>query len=345
MKSICYMRPGVELIDIPEPEITKPTQVKVKVAYASICGSNIHTIKGEADDHFEEVGYREGMPIPIGHEASGTVVAVGSEASVKGLKAGDKVTYYYNYYCGKCYFCRNGQEQFCLNVIADSCGAMSEYMVLEEQQVFKVRDDMPLDRACLAEPLSVCMRGIDLAELRVGSKVAISGGGGVGMLLLQLAKLSGASLLTVIEPVEEKRQIALSLGAAFVIDPFSGDAVQEAMHITGGLGYDAVFEASGAKLACTTCYKILSRGGFLEFFAIYEPGFEFPLDLSDMWKREATVRTVFQSPYMFPRAIAALDLVNTDMFVCNKFKPEDCKQGFDAHLSGKPVKVMFDFTT
>lgn len=343
MKSICYMRPGVALIDAPEPEITKPTQVKVKVAFASICGSDIHTIKGEVDEHFEEVGYSKDMPIPLGHEASGTVVGLGSDATVKGLKIGDKVGYYYNYYCEKCYFCRNGQEQFCLNVVTDSCGAMSEYMVLEEQQVFKVRDDMPLDQACLMEPVSVCLRGIDLAGIKVGSKVAISGGGGVGMLMVQLAKLSGASLLTLIEPVEEKRKLALSLGAAHAIDPMASNVVDEAMRITDGLGYDVVFETSGVKSACPTCYQCLSRGGLLEFFAIYNPGFEFPVELFDMWIREVTIRGVFQSPYMFPRAIATLDLIQTDMFTCNKFKPEDCQQGFDMHLSGKSVKVMFEF--
>lgn len=343
MKSICYMRPGIELVELPEPVITNPTQVKVKVAFASICGSDIHTVKGEADDHWAEVGYGANEPIPLGHEASGTVVEIGSGATIKGLKVGDKVSYYYNYYCGSCYFCRNGQEQFCLNVLTDTCGAMSEYMVLEEQQVFKLRDEVELSRACLVEPISVCLHGIDIARIKAGAKVAISGGGGVGLLMLQLAKLSGASRLTLIEPVEEKRELAKSLGAVQVIDPMKEDVVNEAMRITEGLGYDIVIESSGAKSACATSYSCLSRGGLLEFFAIYSPDFAFPVNLFDLWQKEATICSVFQSPYMFPRAIAMLDLINTDPFIQNRFRPEDCKKGFDAHLSGKPAKVMFEF--
>lgn len=343
MKSVCYMRPGIELVDLPEPQITKPTQVKVKVAYASICGSDIHTIKGDADIHFEEIGYKKGMPIPLGHEASGIVAELGSEATMKGLKAGDKVCYYYNYYCGKCHFCRNGQEQFCLNVITDSCGAMSEYMVLEEQQIFKLGSDVDLARACLIEPISVCMHGIDLAQIKIGDKVAISGGGGTGLLMLQLAKLSGASKLTLLEPVEEKRNLALKLGADYAYNPLDEDVKDKCMSNTDGLGFDVVIETSGAKQACGTCYSILSRGGTLEFFAIYPPSYVFGIDLFDFWLKEARIISVFQSPYMFPRAIATLDQINTDIFIENQFSPDNPMKAFETHLSGKPVKVMFKF--
>jgi threonine dehydrogenase-like Zn-dependent dehydrogenase len=343
MKSVCYMRPGVELVDLPEPQITKPTQVKVKVAYASICGSDIHTIKGEADGHWEAIGYKKGMPIPLGHEASGVVAELGPEATTKGLKVGDKVTYYYNYYCGNCYFCRNGQEQFCLNVITDSCGAMSEYMVLEEQQVFKLSDDVDLARACLIEPISVCMHGIDLARIKIGDKVAISGGGGTGLLMLQLAKLSGASKLTLIEPVEEKRNLALKLGAEYVYSPFDEDLIDKCMRNTDGLGFDVVIETSGATSACDTSYSILSRGGTLEFFAIYPPSYAFSINLLEFWQKEAKIISVFQSPYMFPRAIATLDKINTDIYIENQFSPDEPMKAFEAHLSGRPVKVMFKF--
>ena len=74
MKAIAYTMPGIKLIDIPEPQITSEGQVKVKVHYASICGSDIHTVKGEADGHFQELGFKPGQPIVIGHEASGEIV-------------------------------------------------------------------------------------------------------------------------------------------------------------------------------------------------------------------------------------------------------------------------------
>ena len=96
MKAIAYTMPGIKLIDIPEPQITSEGQVKVKVHYASICGSDIHTVKGEADGHFQELGFKPGQPIVIGHEASGEIVEVAEGENAKGFKVGDKVTFYYN---------------------------------------------------------------------------------------------------------------------------------------------------------------------------------------------------------------------------------------------------------
>ncbi|MDY6827386.1 MAG: alcohol dehydrogenase catalytic domain-containing protein [Bacillota bacterium] len=339
MKSIRYTRPGYGLYDVPEPQIENADDVKIKVAYASICGSDVHTIRGDMDEYFN---FTPGEPNPLGHEASGVVVELGPEANVKGLNVGDKVAYYYNVYCGKCYFCRNGQEQFCLNV-KNNGTAMSEFMVLREQQVFKLPDDTDLARGCLVEPVSVCLHGIDMCHIRVGNKVAISGGGGIGLILLQLARLSGASKLTLIEPVAEKRELAMKLGSDYTIDPVQQDVVEEAMKITDHLGYDVVIESSGVPAACQPAYDILSRGGVLEFFAIYA-NYKFPLDLMDLWDREATICGVFQSPYMFLRAIATLNRLDLDQFVKHIYKPEDCVEAFEAQMTGKPVKVMFKFS-
>ena len=85
-------------------------------------------------------------------------------------------------------------------------------MVLREQQVFKLPDDTDLAKACLVEPITVCLHGIDMCRIKVGDKVAISGGGGIGLILLQLARLSGASKLTLIEPVAEKENWRSSWG-------------------------------------------------------------------------------------------------------------------------------------
>jgi len=339
MKSIRYTMPGYGCYDVPEPQILNPDDVKIRVAYASICGSDIHTIKGDMDEYFK---FEPGTLIPLGHEASGVVVELGPEANVKGLRVGDKVAYYYNKYCGKCYFCRNGQEQFCLNVTSNG-SAMSEYMVLSEQQVFKLPADIDLAKACLIEPITVALHGIDMCRIKAGSKVAISGGGGIGLILLQLARLSGATRLTLIEPVAEKRELGIKLGADFTIDPVHENVVQRGREITGNLGYDVVIESSGVPAACQPAYDILSRGGILQFFAIYAD-YKFPLDLMDMWDREATICAVFQSPYMFPRAIALFDRLNLDDFVKYIFKPEDCVKAFEAQMTGKPPKVMFKFS-
>lgn len=341
MKAIAYAMPGINLIDIPEPQIEKEGQVKVKVHYASICGSDIHTVKGEADGHFQELGFKPGDPIVIGHEASGIITEITPGSNDKGLKAGDKVTFYYNQHCGNCYFCRNGQEQFCLNMKC-SDSAMTEYIVLDQQQVYKLDDEVDLAKACIIEPISVCLHGIDLANIRPGDKVAISGGGGVGLLLLQLARLSGASKLTLIEPIEEKRILAKKLGADYTMNPMEEDTVARAMEITENLGYDVVIETSGSRHAVLPAYKIASRGATVELFAIYGD-YKFELDLLDMWQRELRLQTVFQSPYMFPRAIAVFPKLDLDDYVKAVFAPEQYQEAFDTMMKGKAAKVIFKF--
>lgn len=211
MKQIVYTKPGVALIDLPEPQIQRDNDVKIKVAYASVCGSDLHVLHG----HYDEL-----LPAgaPMGHEASGYVAELGPAATTKGLTIGDKVTYYFNEYCGTCHYCRNGKEHFCLNVRRDTA-AMSEYMVVSEQQVYKLETDADMAAAALIEPVSVCLHGIDMCRIKAGTTVAVFGGGGIGQIMMQLARLSGAVSFTMIEPITAKRETARKLGADHIIDP------------------------------------------------------------------------------------------------------------------------------
>lgn len=106
MRSIRYFGNGtLKMLDIPEPQITRPDDVKIKVAYCGVCGSDLHFKRAELDFLFDKEN-----GTPIGHEASGVITELGPAATAKGLKVGDQVTYYYNEHCGSCYYCRNGRS-------------------------------------------------------------------------------------------------------------------------------------------------------------------------------------------------------------------------------------------
>ena len=343
MRAICYTCPGYGMYEVPDVEITKPDDVKIRVAYAGICGSDIHIIKGDID---EFIGVKPGDKRIIGHEAVGTVVELGPEAKIKGLKPGDKVAFYYNYHCGNCYYCRSGKEGFCENIELRDW-VMSDYIVFSEQQVFKLPEDTDLKKAALIEPVSVTLHGIDLCGIRPGTSVLISGSGGIGLLLLQEAKMNGAIRLSVSEPVPEKRENALKLGADFVIDPIKEDLVERAMEITEGRGFDVVIEASGNPVAIGPCYYALGRGGTLQFFGTYPDGTflsDIPLDgMKAVSFKECKLIGIFQSPYMFHRAIEIFPKLDLDLFTEHVFKPEDCVEAFETQMTGKPQKVLFDF--
>lgn len=130
MRSIRYFGNGtLKMVEAPEPEIKRADEVKIRVAYCGVCGSDLHFKRAELDFLFEG---DEGTP--IGHEATGVITELGPAATCKGLKVGDRVVYYYNEHCGSCYYCRNGQEQFCENMTGTSA-AFSDYIVVREQSV------------------------------------------------------------------------------------------------------------------------------------------------------------------------------------------------------------------
>jgi (R,R)-butanediol dehydrogenase/meso-butanediol dehydrogenase/diacetyl reductase/L-iditol 2-dehydrogenase len=339
MRSIRYLKPGLSLMDVPEPNIVNDDDVKIKISYCAICGTDAHFYAG----HLDEVVTADRLPLKLGHEATGIVTALGKKTGKKGLNTGDRVTYYFKSYCGTCYYCRNGQEQHCQHA-QSNMSAMSDYIVVSEQQVYKLPDAIDMKIGCLSEPVSVCLHGTDLANIRPGKKVAVSGGGGVGLLCMQLAKLSGACEVTLIEPVKEKRDLALKMGAKHVIDPLSHDVQKSAEEITHGLGFDSVIETSGSKHACQPAYDILAKGGTLVYFALYGTEYAYPVNMWSAFNREATIRFVYQSPYVWPRCIGLLEeLCELESMVNTVFKPEDYIKGFDEQLTGKPPKVLFCF--
>lgn len=338
MRQLAYTRPGIALLQREEPEITSPTDVKIRIHYASLCGTDLHIAQG----HFDRLLPEDG-PAWLGHEASGVVEALGASATAKGLSVGDPVTFYFNRYCGSCLECRTGNEQFCTSVTA-TLTFMSDVVVLDEQQVFALPDTLPLDHAALVEPVSVALRGIDLCRISAGDRVAVFGGGGIGQIAASLARRSGAATVALFEPVAAKRDLALRRGADDAIDPVSDDIDARTAALTNGRGFDVVIEASGAGAACEAAFRVAARGATVEFLATYRPDYVFPLAMGDAFIREITLITgVYQSPYVIPRAIALAPLLALGDLV-TLFPPEEAAAAFEAQGDGDAIKAVFDFT-
>lgn len=342
MKSVRYFGNGdLRVIDVAEPQLARDDDVKIKIAYCGVCGSDLHFKRAEFDFMMDT---NEGYP--MGHEATGVVVELGPKATDKGLKLGDRVTYYFNTHCGSCYHCRNGQEQFCSSMVANM-SAMSEYIAVPEQSVYKLKDTCSLQRATLVEPISVSQHGVDMCHIKPGQTVCVSGGGAMGLIITMLVKASGATNLTVIEPIESKREKAIELGAQYVIDPVSQDRVEEAMKITGGLGFDVVIEASGNVRACDGIDALVAKGGVLEFFAaLYRPDYNYQMNLLNFFFKEITViGGVMQSPYMFPRSVALADVLDLDALLVDGcvFDMEHAEDAFRAQMEGRTIKSLICF--
>lgn len=324
-------RGKIQVLDIPEQPLG-PEDVKIQVAYCSICGS---------DPHLVENIFGWELPFGIGHEVSGVIVELGEKAIKKGLKVGDRVAGNFLKFCGTCYYCQNGQQQFCEHGGEYNRPGMSEYIVWHESQVYRLPDTVSLKKGCLLEPVSIAVRLMDKISMKIGQRVAICGGGPIGLLAVQAVKMMGATSLTLIEPIAERRTLAEKYGAEHTIDPTAQDVAAEAMRLTDGKGYDVVIDCSGSVRAVGTLPQITARGGELIYAAMYPNTYEMPLNLYKYcYFNELTISGLYVAPYAFPRAAQILSHMQLDDFTAQVYDLNDAEEAFRAQVSGKYPKIL-----
>lgn len=325
-------RGRLEVLEVAVPEMGDE-DIKIKVAYCAICGSDPHVVGGI-------FGWK--APYGMGHEVSGVIVEMGAKAQKGPLKIGDRVAGNFLHFCGHCYYCQNGQQQFCENIPEGNAG-MAEYVVWHQSQVYKLPDEITLRQGCLLEPLSIAVRIADKTGMKVGQRVAINGSGPIGLLALQVLKMYGATSLTVFEPAANRRQAALDMGADHVVDPLTTPILEAAKELTAGRGYDVVIDASGAVKAVASLPPITAKGGLLLYAGMYPNTYEMPLNLYQYcYMNEVTVTGFYVSPYAYPRAVQLLSKVKLDAFTEKSFPIDQPEEAFAAQLSGQYLKVMVE---
>jgi (R,R)-butanediol dehydrogenase/meso-butanediol dehydrogenase/diacetyl reductase len=322
-------RGKVEVVDMPLRKLGDD-ELLIKVAYCAICGSDPHVIEGI---------FRRPAPFGMGHELSGVVVEVGKNAKKNGFKVGDRVGGDFRNCCGTCYYCTNAMEQFCEHATVEP--GMAEYVIWNEKQAVKIPDNVSLKNGCLIEPVAVAVRVMDKTNIKIGQNVVVSGGGPIGLLCLQLINIFGAANLTLIEPIAERRELALKYGAKYVIDPLTQDVKEEAMKITNGRGFDVLLEVSGAPSAAETMLDIAAKYANIIYVAQYSRDYKMPLGLYDMlYHKEVSITGTLVSPYSFTRAAQIIERLDLDALTAKVFDIDDAVAAFDAHMSGKYPKVL-----
>jgi (R,R)-butanediol dehydrogenase/meso-butanediol dehydrogenase/diacetyl reductase/L-iditol 2-dehydrogenase len=321
----------VEVEDVLEPA-ARPDQIKVKIAFAGICGTDLEIYHGQ----FGLV--KPEFPKIEGHEASGTIVEVGS-ATKLGYQVGQRVAMIPAAPCGACYFCRNGQEAFCEHNTMYS-GAFAEYGVYGEGQVFPLADEVTFEVGTMLEPLSIAMRGCDVAKVGPGKSVVILGAGPIGMLTLIVAVHSGASKVLVSEPVAYKREFAGRMGAARTVDPFSEDLTAVALEMTEGLGFDAVFDCTGKLEGARQAVHLGGPGGHVVWAAVYPVGGEIPVSPWRLFEKDLSIHGLFQSPYFLWRANAMLPVLDLEPLISHVYPLDQIAQAFDDQIHGRVMKAL-----
>jgi Zn-dependent alcohol dehydrogenase len=253
---------GAGRVAVSEVEIDDPRagEVRVRVTHCGVCHSDLSVV---------DAVHPGALPAVLGHEAAGIVDAVGP--GVTALEPGDKAVLTPLPSCGQCYYCVRGQPTLC-SVLGTALftatrpdgssplardgavvyrglgvGGWAEYVVLPWEGVVKVDDDVDLSEACVIGCAVQTGVGavLNTAQVEAGATVLVLGAGGIGIAVTQGARLAGAALIVVADPVAGRRQAARSFGATHVVDPGTTDVAAHCRELTGGIGMDYCFEAAG----------------------------------------------------------------------------------------------------
>lgn len=233
---VVHAKNDIRFEEIPAPEPGKG-QVKIKVKYTGICGSDVPRVNGDACHYFPNV---------LGHEFSGTVEEVGE--GVTSLKPGDRVAGVPLVPCMKCEDCLKGDYSLCKHysfIGSREFGSFAEYVVVPEKNAVRFGDDVSFEQGAFFEPATVALHGLKRLDYQGGKTVAILGGGTIGLFTMQWARIFGAAKVVVFDITPERLELALRLGADAAVDTRDEDYMVKAKALTGGKGYDYVYETAG----------------------------------------------------------------------------------------------------
>jgi L-iditol 2-dehydrogenase len=260
MKAVVYHRSQrLDFEEVSKPQAT-PDQVIVKVVYAGFCGSD-HSII-----HYDYVP--DGTI--LGHELSGVVVEVGSE--VRDVAVGKRCVIRTTY-CGKCAYCLQGRTHLCVNRFhvgkgeGGLGGGFSEYLAVYPQMLIPIPEGVDFRRAAMTEMYASALHGIYVTGLSEGAAL-VMGGGSIGLCTVELLKAKGFGPIVLSEPLPQRRELGLRLGATEVLDPLQIDIRKESRRLSGKDGFDVAFECSGVPANLQTGLDCLNRGGVLSFVSV-----------------------------------------------------------------------------
>lgn len=315
----------------------KPNEVMIKNMACGICGTDVHIYHGE------EGSAKVCPPVVLGHEFSGEIVEIGSE--VKNVVVGDHVTIDPNIYCGKCRPCRMGTKQNCEHLFAlgvNVNGGFAEYSIAPDTQCYKLDKSVEWDIGAMAEPLACAIHGIDRAQIKPGQTVLIVGGGTIGLLMVQLARISGASTIILSEPIEMRRKIGLDIGADFAIDPINENVSEAINRFTGTEGADVVIECVGKPFAVDQAIDAAGLNGTVLLFSVPAVGASVKLPLFEVYKKELTIKGSIINPDTHQRAVNLLNSgkIEIKKLITHHYDLANLEEAIKMQMSADSIKVV-----
>jgi len=344
----------IEDIEIDEPQAN---EVLIKTAATGVCHSDLHFMEGK---------WMYPMPVVLGHESAGVVEKVGP--GVTNVKPGDRVVVAFVQSCGACDRCTTGRPNLCSNgqslnrmgriklngqpmVQFAGMSAFAEWQLVSNKACVIVPDGVPMEVAALVG-CSV-MTGVgavtNTVKLQVGETVAVVGCGGVGLNIIQGARLAGASRIIAVDLMESKLAAAKEFGATDVVDASSGDAVQQVMAMTGG-GVDYAFEAIGLMKTAQQCFEMAKRGGqavvvgmlpLMEQLTIPNAGMSFLGEKGIVGSYYGSTRQTYDMPWLME--LYRQKRLKIDELISRRYELGQINEAYDALKGGEVNRSVITF--
>ena len=332
MKALVYHGPGQKSWEtVPDPSPAEPTDIVVQIDTTTICGTDLHILKGDVP------AVTDGRI--LGHEAVGTVAAVG--AAVTSLAEGDRVLVPAITSCGRCAYCTRAMPSHCqatggigwiFGHLIDGTQAEYARVPFAETSVHKVPEGVTDERVIfLADILPTGYEvGVRNGRVKPGDVVVVVGAGPVGLAAIQTASLAGAARIIALEPAGTRREHSRRFGADVAIDTADPDAEQQVMALTdGGLGADVAIEAVGVPATFDICTRVVRPGGVVANVGVH--GAPTTLHLEDLWIKNVTITTGLVDGTTVPMLLQLVrsGKIAADLFGTHDFALHDMMAAYD----------------
>lgn len=344
----------IEDVEIDEPQTG---EVLIKTGASGVCHSDLHFMEGK---------WMYPTPVVLGHESAGTVEKIGP--GVTNVKVGDRCVVAFVQSCGKCDRCITGRPVLCSNSMSlnrmgrvklngqpmmqfAGMSAFAEYMLVSANACVPMPDGVPMEVACLVG-CSV-MTGVgavtNTAKIAVGSTVAVIGAGGVGLNIIQGAKLAGASRIIAVDLLENKLAAAREFGATDTVDGSKGDAIAQVQALTGG-GVDWAFEAIGLMKTAQQAFEMARRGGTAvivgmlplgEELTIPNAGVSFLGEKQIIGSYYGSTRQTYDMPWLME--LYRQKRLKIDELISRRYKLSEINEAYDALKNGEVNRSVIVF--
>jgi L-iditol 2-dehydrogenase len=333
----------MEMKNVPEPEIIKPNDVKIKMLVLGICGSDIHYYtQGQIGS--QKVDY----PFPVGHEGAGIVIETGTE--VTSVKPGDKIAIEPAMPCWECDQCLAGRHHTCRKLRFLGCpgqadGCLTEYIVMPDTSCFPLYGNLTPDHGSISEPMAIGVYAVKktggVARLTIG----ILGFGPIGMSVMLAARAEGAFSFFITDKIDDRLIIAKKEDAHFTGNPVKENVVEKILNYSP-LGLDIVFECCGQQEAFDQAVELLKPGGKLVVVGI--PEFDrWSMNVENTRRKEISLQFIRRQVDCVEAALEMMETgrIKIDNMVTHRFPFSKTKEAFDlvASYGDGVMKAMIDF--